>query len=138
MEFKGQYLEYQDYKGLGGTLDLTPFNILEFEARRIIDIRTQNRLKDIDDIPQEVKMCEYTLINSIENYSKSTMSISENGNITSVNTDGYSESYLTPMQIKEIINSKDTEIKEIIRNYLGGVIVNGQHILFLGVDNASK
>ena len=138
MEFKGQYLEYQDYKGLGGTLDLTPFNILEFEARRIIDIRTQNRLKEIDDIPQEVKMCEYAIINSIENYSKSTMSISENGNVTSVNTDGYSESYLTPMQIKEIIISKDTEIKEIIRNYLGGVIVNGQHILFVGVDNVSK
>ena len=47
MEFKGQYLTYEDYKALGGTLDLTPFNLLEFEARRRIDIKTQNRLKNI-------------------------------------------------------------------------------------------
>ena len=42
MKFKGQYLTYQEYKGLGGTLELTPFNILEFEARRRIDEITHN------------------------------------------------------------------------------------------------
>ena len=70
MEFNGQYLTYEEYKALGGSLDLTPFNLLEFESRRRIDIRTQCRLKDIDskDIPQEVKLCEYALINSINSY----------------------------------------------------------------------
>ena len=55
MEFKGQYLSYNEYKALGGeTLDQMPFNLLEFEARRKIDSRTQNRLKNINssDIPQ--------------------------------------------------------------------------------------
>ena len=46
MEFEGQYLTYEEYIDLGGTLDLMPFNLLEFEARRKIDIRTQSRLKD--------------------------------------------------------------------------------------------
>ena len=46
MEFEGQYLTYEDYKGLGGTLDLMPFNLLEFEARKKIDINTKNRLKN--------------------------------------------------------------------------------------------
>ena len=40
MEFSGQYLTYLEYKALGGTLDQTPFNILEFEARRQIDIQS--------------------------------------------------------------------------------------------------
>ena len=50
MEFSGQYLNYEEYKSLGGTLDIMPFNILEFESRKRIDERTQNRLKDIEEI----------------------------------------------------------------------------------------
>ena len=29
MEFKGQYLTYNEYKSLGGNLNQTPFNLLE-------------------------------------------------------------------------------------------------------------
>ena len=55
MDFTNQYLTYQEYQGLGGTLQEVPFNELEFECERIIDSRTQNRLKSTDEIPQEVK-----------------------------------------------------------------------------------
>lgn len=136
MEFSGQYLTYEEYKALGGTLDLTPFNLLEFEARRRIDIRTFNRLKEIDseDIPQEVKMCEYALINSISNYSNATSSIASNGNVASENTDGYSVSYITANQISDIVKSKSVELEDTISDYLLGVIVNGQHIMYCGVD----
>ena len=80
MEFSGQYLTYEEYRSLGGTLDLTPFNLLEFEARRKIDSRTMNRLKDIDsqDIPQEVKICEYNVINSINSYVNTFESANKN------------------------------------------------------------
>jgi hypothetical protein len=132
MEFSGQYLTYEEYKVLGGTLDLMPFNVSEYEIRRMIDIRTQNRLKNVT-IPEEVKMCENRMINSIEPYINSIKSISENGNVASVGTDGYSESYITPTQIKDIILSKKTEMEDIMRNYLVGVIVNDEHIMYLGV-----
>ena len=66
MEFSEQYLNYEDYKSLGGTLDIMPFNILEFESRKIIDTRTQSRLKSIDVIPQEVKMCMFAIMNAIQ------------------------------------------------------------------------
>lgn len=136
MEFNGQYLTYEEYRALGGTLDLMPFNLLEFESRRQIDIRTQNRLKDIDstNIPQEVKMCEYRMINSINNYWETTNNITSNGNVASENTDGYSISYVTASQIQDIIKSKSVELDDIIRDYLIGVIVNEQHIMYLGVD----
>ena len=129
MDFEGQYLTYEEYKGLGGTLDLTPFNILEFEARRMIDIRTQNRIKE--DIPQEVKMCTFNLINSIEKYA--TISNDKKGNVASESIDGYSISYVTTNQIKDIIKSKQSELGDIIREGLLGVIYEGQHLLYVGI-----
>ena len=49
MTFDGQYLTYVEYQQLGGsTIGKMPFDLLEFEARKQIDIRTQNRLKDLD------------------------------------------------------------------------------------------
>ena len=136
MEFEGQYLTYEEYKGLGGELDLMPFNLLEFEARRRIDIRTQNRLKDVDsgDIPQEVKLCEYNLINSINGFASAMTNISNNGNVASFNSDGYSESYITSAQIQDVVKSKSAELDDIVRTYLLGVIFNDEHLMYLGVD----
>lgn len=137
MTFEGQYLTYAEYQELGGSaIGEMPFNLLEFEARRQIDIRTFNRLKGIDsaNIPQEVKLCEYNLINSINGYASSIKSASENGNVASENTDGYSVTYVSSSSIKDIVNSKSVELDDIIRTYLVGVIFNGEHLMYLGVD----
>ena len=135
MEFSGQYLTYEEYRALGGTLDLAPFNLLEFEARRRIDIRTQNRLKEIDsiNIPQEVKLCEYKMINSIIGYNKTTETVASNGNIESENTDGYNVKYITTDKIRDVISSKSKELNTIMYEYLVGVIVNYEHIMYDGV-----
>lgn len=135
MDFNGQYLTYDEYKALGGTLDLTPFNLLEYEARRRIDIRTFNRLKEVEkkDMPMEVKMCEYNLINSMITYSETLNGVASKGNVASESIDGYSISYITSAQIGEIIKSKSSELDDIIRNYLIGVEVNDEYILYAGV-----
>ena len=134
MEFKGQYLTYAEYRDLGGTLDITPFNLLEFEARRKIDIETQSRLKGTSsqDVPQEVKLCVFSLINSINHYTESIESATQNGNIASENTDGYSVSYVKSSSIKDIINSKSVELDDIIRTYLLNVVFNNEHLMYLG------
>ena len=136
MEFSGQYLTFTEYRGLDGTLAETPFNLLEFESRRQIDIRTQNRLKDInsEDIPQEVKLCIFRLIETINNYIVSIESATANSNIASENIDGYSVTYVKSTQIKEIIQSKSAEINDIIRTYLLGVVYNGEHLMYMGVE----
>lgn len=134
MEFSGQYLTWEDYKALGGTLDLMPFNLLEFECRKKIDERTLNRLKDIDreDIPEEVRLCMFRLTDLVNSYA--SKSSSENKNITSENTDGYSVTYATGSQIQEIMKAKNNEIEDIIETDLFGVIVNSEHLLYLGVN----
>ena len=59
MEFTKQYLTYEEYQELGGTLEETPFNILELEAQKNIDKYTFDRLKDLEEQINEVKICEY-------------------------------------------------------------------------------
>jgi hypothetical protein len=127
MEFSGQYLTYVEYVALGGTLSQMPFNLLEFNARKQIDINTKNRLKGIDEIPQEVKLCVFYLINAIDNFMKAT----DRGNIASENIDGYSVSY-TDSSIQQIIKSKNNQVEDIIMTNLYGVIVNNEHLIYRG------
>ena len=131
MEFSGQYLTYDEYKALGGNLDITPFNLLEYEARRIIDNRTLQRLHGINKIPQEVKMCMFSLVNTINGYANQSQT---SKNISSESVGSYSVSYITGTQIQETINSKNAELTDIVLTYLTGVIVNGQHVVYLGVN----
>lgn len=125
MDFSGQYLSYQEYTSLGGTLQQMPFNILEFKARRLIDERTQNRLNNITTIPQEVKMCVFDLITVLDSYTEYDK---QNKSISSENTDGYSISYDTNNKTE----NKNKDIENIIMTYLINVVVNNEHILYLG------
>ena len=127
MKFDNQYLKFVEYTELGGKLSEMPFNILEFEARRMIDRRTQNRLVNVEEIPQEVKLCMFALINTIAKYNESN----ENVGISSETTDGYSVSYHNVTC--ETISTKVVELQGMITNNLMGVIVNNEHILYLGV-----
>ena len=132
MEFSGQYLTYDEYKAIGGTLDQTPFNLLEFEARKKIDERTQGRLKNVVEIPQEVKMCVYALVNSLVAYSNN-IGAGDNKNVASESVGSYSVNYITGSQIQETIKSKNVELHNTITTYLTGVVVNGEHVIYLGV-----
>ena len=127
MEFSGQYLTYTEYVALGGTLSQMPFNLLEFNSRKQVDLNTKNRLKGIDEIPQEVKLCVFYLINAINTY----MNDAQKGNVSSENIDGYSVTY-TNNSIQEMIKSKDKQIDDIIMTYLYGVIINGEHLIYRG------
>ena len=131
MEFKGQYLEYDEYRELGGTLEQTPFNLLEFEARQNIDKYTFGRLKELETQSQETKLCVYKLMEVINSYSPS--SGSQNKAVASENTDGYSISYATPS--KEFTTAKNSEIEGIVREYLVDCkLDNGVPYMYCGAD----
>ena len=129
MEFNNQYLTYEEYESLGGTLDEMPFNILELKARQIINERTQNRLKNIEQIPQEVKICVYDLINTMNKYNNSNNSTSSN--ISSENIDGYSVTYKSGTELTE---EQKKQYDDVIETDLYGVIVDNTPILYLGVN----
>lgn len=132
MTFDNQYLTYSEYQELGGNqIGETPFNLLEFEARKQIDLRTHKRLVDLETIPDEVKMCMYHLINKIQYYALATTS--SDGNIVNESIDGYSITYLGATQISQVVASKNIELQDIILNDLYGVIVNNEHLIYAGV-----
>lgn len=122
-----QYLTYEDYVKMGGSLKEMPFKILEFEAKKRINGRTQNRFKDIDEIPKELKMCEYAIINTIES------GFSEIKSVKSESIDGYSVSYLSPVEIQQVIVSKGMQIEDIMRAYLLETKINGVPVLYRGL-----
>ena len=129
MEFNNQYLTYDEYKSLGGTLGEMPFNILELKARQVINERTQNRLKDVEKIPQEVKICVYDLIQIINKYNNSKNSTSSN--ISSENIDGYSVTYKSGTELTE---EQKKQYDDVMETDLYGVIVDNTPILYLGVN----
>lgn len=133
MEFSEQYLTYEEFMTLGGTISKMPFNILEFEARNKINNRTQNRINNMKDKPQEVKLCVNAMINTLVQYVVDN-SKGINKNIASESIDGYSVSYITGSQVQEAIKSKKSELEDIMQTYLGNVKTSdGIPVLYLGV-----
>ena len=129
MEIEGQYLTYTDYTSLGGTLDETSFKLLEFEARRKIDLWTDNRLVNLEnsDIPNEVKLCEFKIINSVlKAYDEQI-----NRGKSSESVGSYSVSYNNDLE--NVVKGKNAEIDDLIKSELNGIKVNDEHILYCGV-----
>lgn len=129
MEFEGQYLTYQEYQLLGGTLEEMPFNLLEFNARKKIDERTFGRLVDKGQEYKEVKLCVYNMITTLNSYSSYD---TQNKAISSESTDGYSISYGTPQ--KSITEAKNSELEDAIDTYLSNLIVDDVSVLYRGTD----
>lgn len=126
MTFEGQYLTYAEYQELGGSaIGLMPFNLLEFEARKRIDLRTHKRLIG-QEIPNEVKLCLFNLINIISKYTSNY-----DRNLSSESVGSYSVTYAN--NISEVVKNKATELDDVILNDLYGVVVNNQHIIYNGV-----
>lgn len=132
MDFGNKYLTYEEYVELGGKLSVSPFNILEYEARRKIDERTQSRLVDVEVIPTQVKMCVFNLINTIDSYLEQNSNSSKN--IASESIDGYSVSYISASDIQQVLANKNKELDDVILTYLTGLIINGEHVVYLGVN----
>ena len=130
MEFSGQYLTYEEYQALGGTLTETPFNLLEFEARQNVDKYTFGRLKELEEQNQEVKLCIFKLIGLINSYSGYEV---QNKTVSSESTDGYSISYGTPTT--EFTKAKNSEIEGVVREYLVDCkLEDGTPYMYCGAD----
>ena len=114
MEFSGQYLTYNEYRALGGTIDLTPFNLLEFEARKEIDKETQGRLINLKEQSNDTKICVFQLINL---YVSINNGVDISGNVINYNQD----------QINDTIRS-------VIRKYLiNATLEDGTPYLYCGI-----
>lgn len=133
------YLEYADYQEMGGTLDETTFQQLEFEARAVIDWWTFNRLQNESEYPEAVKRCVFKLIGLINDKQKALIvdaqdeSGSIQAGIASESNDGVSTSYNT-LSAKEAVETLQKEFETTVRMYLSGVKNSlGHRVLYRGI-----
>ena len=133
------YLTYAEYTAMGGTLDETTFNDLEFEAEALVNWYTFNRLKGDTTFPDELKKLMKYLINLA--YSKAGMldasgsgdSNATGKTIASQSNDGVSISY-NILSAKDLMDSVSTESEKAVKTYLQGVMNEaGRVLLYRGL-----
>ena len=71
------------------------------------------------------------MINNIQSYYES-LEKAQKG-ISSENTDGYSVTYISSNQIGQLIENQNDNLQDLISTYLYGIVVNDEHLLYLGV-----
>ena len=122
------YLTYDEYTGYGGSAGQTAFVPLEFKARKQIDYMTANRVQNMQAVPDAVKLCMVCIMNM--EYAAGAEKQATNPQITSFNTDGYSESY------GHAFSADDTSRqikKQIVAMLYGERDDNGVPLLYRGV-----
>lgn len=120
--FENQYLTFQEYSEMGGTLIESAFNLLEYKARKKIDEETNGRLVDLETQIDDVKLCIYELI-GVYNENNTT--------IKSESVDGYSITLLSDKDLK-------TSLKTIINTYLSNATLeDGTPYLYRGFDTTT-
>ena len=123
-----QYLTYEEYQEMGGTLSPADFMESEYNCRKRIDRLTDRRVQFMAEVPEAVKRCMFSLI-KIDNAASAEAQIS-NPTVTSFNTDGYSESY------GHALSAQDAEqelTRRITTDLYGEVNDHGVPLLYRGV-----
>lgn len=123
-----QYLTYDEYVGYGGSASQTAFPVLEFKARKRIDYLTDSRVQNMAEIPDAVKLCMVSIMN-IEDATGAEAQASD-PQITSFNTDGYSESYGHALSADDAAKQIDKQIAAML---YGERDDNGIPLLYRGV-----
>lgn len=132
------YLTYDEYVNLGGALDESAFNILEFEAESYVDWYTFNRLQGEEEIPRQVKMCMFVLMDLVKAKNadltpKFEADGSFSAQLSSQSNDGVSLTYGT-MSASDSVVAISAEIPKVVNRYLNGVVNSlGRKLLYRGL-----
>ena len=106
-----QYLTYEEYLDIGGTLDLTAFNRNIDRACGFVDLNTQSRLQSVLEVSQMAKACVRDLVEYIANNVSSGNVIASK----SQSAGGVSESESYATKTTDEINA---EMLNIVYDYL--------------------
>ena len=106
-----QYLTYEEYQKIGGTLDLTVFNRNIDRACGFVDLHTQSRLQSVLEVSQRAKACVRDLVEYLANNVSSGKSVTSKSQ--SAGGVSESESYAT-----KTIDEINAEMFCIVYDYL--------------------
>jgi len=121
-----QYLTYEEYKEIGGTLDLTAFNRSIDRACGVIDNATQKRIEAMENVPRSAKsLCRELVEYFSANFGSSKQISSHNQSAGGVSE---GESYVI-----RSTEERAGEIGDMVKDYLlHEVDDNGTPLLYRG------
>lgn len=123
------YLTYEEYTSLGGVLDVIAFNRNIDRACSMIDNATFNRIHDMAEVPQRVKVVCRDLV---EYYTTNANTSEKPVASWSQSAGALNESVTYTMQTAEDVQNA---VSDIISDYLGSVADdNGTPLLYLGAS----
>ena len=104
------YLTHKEYLDMGGRISsAAAYSVLESEARKKLDLYTQNRIAALDEIPDDIKMLMFLLISKLE-----ALQERDTGGVASVSNDGYAVSYESG---KDAQDAAERAMLTLIREY---------------------
>ena len=109
------YLTHTEYLAYGGSVTVSAYPRLEFQARMLIDSRTNNRLADDTVFAEPVKRLMFELIGLIGN--NDTTAAGFTPAIKQEQNDGYSLTFADSGGAEEL----DALKSDLIETYLSGV-----------------
>lgn len=113
------YLTYTEYQAYGGTLDTVKFAEFEFEARKVVDYYTFDRLRNDTTISEAVKRLMYKLITSAQTITATLTASGDSAAIVRQSNDGVSVQY-NAMKAFDLYGVLKTSEGDTIRQYLSG------------------
>ena len=124
------YLTFEEYQAYGGTVAQEAFLTAEFKARKRIDYLTDSRVQAMETVPEAVKLCMTSIINT--DAAAGADALASSPLVASFSTDGYSESYGGAAEqqaaMQEALNR---QIREMLYGELDD---NGTPLLYRGLD----
>ena len=121
------YLTYDEYVGIGGTLDLTAFNRNIARASGMIDNATFCRIEKMSDVPENAKHLCRDLVEYLANDFGSSKQVSNH----SQSAGGVSES---ESFVIRSIEERAGEVDDMVKDYLLNIVDNnGTPLLYRGI-----
>ena len=127
-----QYMTFEQYIALGGTLPLMEFTLAEVKARARIDAMTQGRVANMAEVPLQVQVAMMEIMTVDGAFSAAAQAAAPVA--ASFTTDGYSETYGSAESRTAAIERQLTTSIETLLN--GITDDDGVPLLFAGVPVA--
>lgn len=135
------YLSFDEYTDMGGTLDETAFDELEYSAESYVDWYTFNRLRNETEIPEQVKKCIFYIMRLLQKRMEymtpdddSTEATSNSAKqIASQSNDGVSVHY-NILYAEDVLTLVKDEVDITIKRYMQGLTNSlGRKLLYRGI-----
>lgn len=125
-----QYLTYDEYVDMGGTMAESDYAVAEFKARSRIDWLTLARVQNMHTVPEEVKLAMMAIMSVDAKYSASAQA--DSAIVSSFSTDGYSESYGGVSEQTQAIEDKLN--REVTKMLFGVLDDYGVPLIYRGLE----